>query len=145
MYRAADAARTADEASGDVMAIALPRIRPLTPAEATEQTLNLARVAYGGDAADEVNEPLDSDTDEPIGYGAEPNILDEEINSEATGFSSRIYGPLIAAGITDVEQLISRSEQELLGIKGVGPHAIVRIRQFLAEHELHLKGDEVQY
>ena len=70
------------------------------------------------------------------------SILDERLDSEAVGLPTRIYGPLYNANIETVEQLICRSEQELLDVPGIGPQALIRIRQFTDAHELKLKGDE---
>lgn len=79
---------------------------------------------------------------EPRLFQALPSILDERLDSGATGLSSRITDPLMAAGIETVEVLIGNSEDELLKVKGFGPHALTRVQQFLGEHDLKLKGDE---
>lgn len=73
---------------------------------------------------------------------APPDILDAQLDSPEVGLTSRVYDPLTKAGVETVHVLILHSEQELLAIPGIGPAAIVRIRQFLDENDLKLKGDE---
>lgn len=51
---------------------------------------------------------------------------------------------LVAQGISTLEDLAACSEDELLGLKGIGPAALEQIRAALAEHEFKLSGTPVE-
>ena len=55
----------------------------------------------------------------------------------------RALAPLAKAGITDLEQLAAMDAGDCLKVKGVGGKVLDIIRTMLADHGLHLKGEEL--
>jgi hypothetical protein len=54
----------------------------------------------------------------------------------------RALSPLIKAGITDLDQLTAVEAGDLLAVKGIGGQVLKTIRLMLADHGLHLSGEE---
>lgn len=53
----------------------------------------------------------------------------------------RTLGPLIKAGLADVEEVALMTANELIGIKGIGPKSIDVIRRMLTDHQLSLADE----
>ena len=51
------------------------------------------------------------------------------IRIDEMGFPTRIFGALYRAGIRTMDELKHRSDDELLAIKDIGPHAVMMIRK----------------
>ena len=66
----------------------------------------------------------------------------------ALGLSSRTHNLLIRAGISNVAQVMSRGDEELLRIQGFGPTALSEVRARLSESTKqkpsHVRGVEGQ-
>lgn len=58
------------------------------------------------------------------------------------GLAAPARRALAAAGITRLEQLAQRREDEVRSWHGMGPKAIDRLRQALAERGMSFAGDE---
>ena len=55
----------------------------------------------------------------------------------------RVLAPLAKAGITDLEQLAAMDAGDCLKVRGVGGKVLEVIRVMLADHGLHLRGEEL--
>jgi hypothetical protein len=71
--------------------------------------------------------------------GTVPPRLLADLDSEGYG---RAPGALDKAGVRDLGALADLDEAGCLALRGVGPKTIPVIRQLLADHGLHLAGDE---
>lgn len=68
----------------------------------------------------------------------QPRIAD--LDGEGYG---RTLSPLAKAGIADLEQLAAMTAGDLLKTKGIGGKTVEGARILLADHGLHLKGEEL--
>jgi hypothetical protein len=67
----------------------------------------------------------------------QPRLAD--LDGEGYG---RAISPLVKARIGDLEDLAAMTAAQLLATKGIGPKTIETVRVILADHGLHLLGEE---
>ena len=77
----------------------------------------------------------------PRADGTMPAPRLADLDGEGYG---RTISPLTKAGIADLEQLAAMNAADLLALKGVGGKAVEGARKMLADHGLHLLGEEEQ-
>lgn len=66
-------------------------------------------------------------------------FLDTQVQN--LGLPLRTARALASGGMKTVFQLVHKSQKDLLGIKGIGPESVEKIREMLAEEDMHLAGD----
>ena len=74
----------------------------------------------------------------PDGTMPPPRLRD--LDGEGYG---RVLSPLMRAGVWDLEQVAALDDGDCLAIKGIGGKAVITIRRMLADHGLHLRGEEL--
>jgi hypothetical protein len=72
--------------------------------------------------------------------GTMPPVRLADLDGEGYG---RALNVLIKAGVTDLEQLALLQADDLLTVKGIGGKTLDVIRVMLADHGLHLHGEEL--
>lgn len=70
--------------------------------------------------------------------GAVPAPWLDDLDGEGYG---RVLGPLIKAGLDDLDEVAAFTAADLRGIRGIGPKSIDTIRRMLTDHDLRLTGE----
>lgn len=73
--------------------------------------------------------------------GTVPPPLVADLDGEGYG---RSLAPLRNVGITDLEQVAAMTAGQVLAVKGVGKKVLESIRLMLADHGLHLAGEDLK-
>ena len=91
------------------------------------------------DRQEESSEAASSDTKEAVSSETKEKKTSESISLQDLGLANAVISNLEAGGVGTVEELVSKTSEDILGIPKIGPKAVEQINTALSDNGFALK------
>ena len=91
------------------------------------------------DRQEESSEAASSDTKEAVSSETKEKKTSESISLQDLGLANAVISNLEAGGVGTVEELVSKTSEDILGIRKIGPKAVEQINTALSDNGFSLK------
>ena len=91
------------------------------------------------DRQEESSEAASSDTKEAVSSETKEKKTSESISLQDLGLANAVISNLEAGGVGTVEELVSKTSEDILGIPKIGPKAVEQINAALSDNGFSLK------